>query len=121
MTRVIVTGSREWTASFKMRAVLRELAKVYGSNTVIVHGNARGADQMAARYAPGFGLKTESHPAEWEKYGRAAGPIRNQCMVELGADFALAFFVCRLPCVGTRHCVELLQKAEIPVRKYYQH
>lgn len=77
-----------------------------------------GADTDAARYGQRlFNLQAEVHRADWKKYGRAAGPIRNKQMVELGADLCLAF-----PdhpkgegSRGTWNCVDLAQQARIPV------
>jgi len=64
-----------------------------------------------------FYAQAEVHRADWKKYGRAAGPIRNKQMVELGADLCLAF-----PdhpkghgSRGTWNCVKLAQQAGIPV------
>ena len=50
----------------------------------IISGGAPGIDSMASRYAKDNGLKLHEFPANWKKYGRAAGPIRNQQMVDEG-------------------------------------
>lgn len=52
------------------------------SNVVIVSGGAAGADSMAERYAKEKGLPIKIFPAEWDKYGRKAGYIRNRQMHE---------------------------------------
>lgn len=60
-----------------------------------------------------WGGTVERHPAEWDKHGKAAGPIRNQKMVDLGATVCLAF---PLPgSRGTAHCMSAARKASIPV------
>lgn len=120
MKRILVTGSREWTAVRKMKDVMDNLSRKYHANVVVVHGGARGADQMAAHYARAYGMQTERHKADWHRYGKGAGPIRNQLMVDLGADEILAFLVEGLPCVGTRDCIDRAKKAGIPVREYVQ-
>jgi len=97
--RVIVTGSRHWTDVAEVERALLRLPR----DAVIVHGAARGLDAIAARVAVEQGLTVEAHPADWGSHGRAAGPIRNQAMVDLGVDECLAF---PLPdSVGTWDCV----------------
>ena len=86
--RVLITGSRNWSNAVAIEHELRNVAK---PGSVLVHGNCRGADKMAASIWKGLGLKDEPHPADWTKYGKAAGPIRNREMINSGVDLCLAF------------------------------
>lgn len=114
--RVLVTGSRDWT---DRQAIEDELDKLYYDfpfrHLTVVHGAARGADTIAAMWAAARGsqVSAEAHPAEWERYGRAAGHRRNAEMVALGADICLAFPLGESR--GTRGCIEMAKKAGIPV------
>jgi hypothetical protein len=77
----------------------------------IVHGAGKGADRIIGIYAASEGWPTEEHPAKWNTFGAAAGPIRNQIMVDLGADLCLGF---PLPgSRGTYDCMERARKAGI--------
>ena len=67
-----------------------------GANTdpakvTIVHGAARGADQLAAQAARELGMRVEGHRADWDTHGKAAGAIRNQQMLDSGAQRVIAF------------------------------
>lgn len=75
---------------------------------VLIHGGARGADMLAAHIGRSMGLEIEAHPARWDVYGKAAGPLRNKEMVELGADLVLAFPVGESR--GTRGCMRLARE-----------
>lgn len=66
---------------------------------------------MAANIASSLGMRVEAHPAQWSVHGRAAGPIRNQAMVDTHPDLTLAFM-----CDGSRgtaDCVRRSQAAHI--------
>jgi hypothetical protein len=55
------------------------------------HGDCpTGVDHFVDEYMRGFGLEVLSHPAEWTRYGRSAGPIRNGVMVRQDGVVALA-------------------------------
>lgn len=125
LPRLLITGSRnhQWTPydSQALLIAVRDIVDETQKNPVIVHGGATGADTEAALHGQRlFNLQTEVHRADWKKYGRAAGPIRNKQMVELGADLCLAF-----PdhpknqgghgSRGTWDCIDLAQQAGIPV------
>lgn len=122
MKRLLVTGSRHFNDGFSARDALRTAwmdlsAKEFGEEVVLVHGGAPGADTLAHNiWTQHGGPHIEVHPADWEQYGKAAGPIRNQEMVALGADLCLAFFD-EHPNRGTHHCVSLAEAAGIPVRR----
>lgn len=118
MYRVIVTGSREWTDAAAIEVTLRKRIALHGTDIVVVHGNARGADKIAAAVAKRLGLQVESHSAHWEREGRLAGFIRNEHMLRLGADAVLAFkdsFDRTLSRGGTEHMVRISKAAGIPV------
>lgn len=61
-------------------------------DTVIIHGAATGADSLANRWAVVNWVRSEEYPADWKKHGAAAGPIRNQRMIDEGKpDLVVAF------------------------------
>jgi len=53
------------------------------TDAVIIAGGARGADTLAVRAARDCGLEFREYPAQWQRYGRSAGPIRNQQMIDM--------------------------------------
>lgn len=60
--------------------------------TKIVNGGANGADKLSTIWAKEKGIPYVEYPAEWNKYGRRAGPIRNAEMLELeNIDYVIAF------------------------------
>jgi len=94
--RVIVCGSRRWTDYDRIERRLNQLVtdlNLKFPDPVIVHGKcSRGADKLTQKAADLSGMVTEPHPAEWEKYGKRAGFVRNEEMAELGANLCLAFW-----------------------------
>lgn len=88
MVRVIVCGSRTWAHEDEVYRVLGEFDR---TGLTIIQGGARGADRMAHHWASQNEVKCEEYPAEWDKHGRSAGPIRNRAMLDLGADLVIAF------------------------------
>jgi hypothetical protein len=107
--RVIITGARNWT---NYAAIVTALGG-YDDDTVIVAGGAHGADTLAHRVAVRMGFAVEIFKADWDKYGKRAGPDRNQRMVNAGADVCLAFPL--EDSVGTWDCVRRATEAGIPV------
>lgn len=106
--RVLVCGSREWT---DRDAIYNFLAFLTRDN-VVIHGAARGADSIAAEAAGRRGAAVVAFPAEWDKHGKAAGPIRNQRMLDEGKpDVVIAFGVGR----GTGDMIRRAGKAGVPV------
>lgn len=99
--RVLVSGSRDWPHEGKHAdAVRMTLTTLYGrikkawpgeQEPILVHGTAAGVDELAAGIWIGLGGDVEPHPADWKKWGRQAGYVRNKEMVDLGADMCLVF------------------------------
>jgi hypothetical protein len=65
---------------------------IHRATPIIVHGAAEGADALAERWAKAEFIGRHRFPAQWDKYGKAAGPIRNQAMIDKGKpDLVVAF------------------------------
>jgi hypothetical protein len=113
--RLLVTGSRTWDDARTIEQALAVILARHPEGVLLVHGACpRGADAIAAAYAartPGY--RTEEHPADWRRYGRAAGHRRNAEMIALGADGCAAFIRDRSP--GSTSAVRLATAAGISV------
>ena len=85
MTRIIIAGSRNFNDYRKMLVTLNDLG-VHLINTIdpveIVSGHAPGADMLGERFAKAYGYPLKIFPADWNKFGNAAGPIRNEQMAK---------------------------------------
>jgi hypothetical protein len=113
--RLLVTGSRTWDDVRTIEQALGVILDRHPEGILLVHGAcSRGADAIADAYAartPGYQI--EAHPADWHRYGRAAGYRRNAEMVALGADGYAAFIRGGSP--GSTSAVRLARAAGIPV------
>lgn len=109
--RVIVCGSRNWTSRRWIQSILLSLP----GDTTIIEGECRGADLIAREIAEELNMTIEPHPAEWDKLGKRAGPLRNQAMLDSGADLVLAFHKDLSQSKGTKHMIEIARKNDIPV------
>jgi hypothetical protein len=79
--------------------------------TLLIHGDASGADRLAGEWATTGGMPVEAHPADWKKHGRAAGPTRNQKMLDEKPELVVAFAGGK----GTADMVKRARKVEIEV------
>ena len=107
------TGDPGWT---NRAAIRRELIKL-PPLTTIIEGEAEGADLLARDVAEELGFPVEPYPAEWKRYGRAAGPIRNRQMLDEGQpDLVLAFHANIAASTGTADMLGQAKKRGIPTR-----
>lgn len=87
--RVLVCGGQTYT---DMRHVTKVLDGLVPKPTLIIQGGAFGADACASEWAYKRDVLERQFPADWKKHGRAAGPIRNQQMLDEGKpDLVVAF------------------------------
>lgn len=112
--KVICAGDRHWRDRNFIEIELGKLP----SGSVIITGDCRGADALVAECAAELGLTCWIYEAEWDKYGRAAGPIRNQAMIDENrdADLFMAFHDNVKKSKGTRDCARRASAAGIPTR-----
>ena len=143
--RLLVTGSRDWTDWQTAGEAFAEylVSLPAGSTLIVVHGDAPGLDEIADKWArsptiaaryPEYTILPEPHPADWchcreecdhpprvrrdgTPYCPAAGGYRNQGMVDVGADYCLAFPLAESR--GTWDCARRAKRADIPTRIVY--
>lgn len=116
--RILVCGGRDFNDRAVVISALDSLVMARGwitrkddfgnflPSVVIIHGDARGADRIADDWAVNNWCDIESYPADWETDGKAAGPIRNQRMIDEGTpDLVVAF-------PGGRGTADMVRRAE---------
>lgn len=101
--KVIIAGSRTFF-DYKMLCEYADFKLSNISDDIeIVSGGAAGADRLGEKYAKDHGYSLHVFPADWDRYGRQAGYIRNVQMAEY-ADALIAFWDGRSK--GTKHMIE---------------
>jgi len=87
--RVLVCGGRDYQDRKRLFAFLDALDP---PASVIIEGEALGADQLSALWPSSRGVKLMPFPADWSRHGKSAGPIRNrQMLIEGRPDIVVAF------------------------------
>lgn len=104
----LICGGRDFLDYQKLSSVLEVRI---GSDDVVIHGGARGADKMAGTWAASQGVHTAEVKALWSHSGKAAGPLRNSAMLLLRPDLCIAF----PGGAGTRNMVQQCATACVPV------
>lgn len=111
--RVLVCGGRNYCEASVLWGELDTLHRQAAHDSMIViQGGARGADQMAREWCAAREVPYDNFPANWETFGRAAGPLRNNAMLRASPDLVLAFPGGR----GTADMVSKAKAAGVPVR-----
>jgi hypothetical protein len=120
IARVLVCGGRDYSDWRHLTGSLDALFLARGwvepvhrmPAVVIIHGGAPGADCLADQYAHVNWCQMLEFKANWQRYGRAAGPIRNKRMLEEGKPDIVVAFPGR---TGTANMVMLARAAKVEV------
>lgn len=111
--KVLVCGSRNW----EDRQRIKDILDIYHERflfTALIEGEALGVDGMARDWAIDRHIPTFRFPAHWGLFGKSAGPIRNQQMLDVGQpDFVIAFHENIETSKGTADMVRRAKKAGI--------
>lgn len=118
---VIICGSREFEnyelLKEKCNHLLSRKLKDPDTKVVIVSGCAKGADSLGEKYASETGLEILKYPADWDRFGKRAGYLRNKQMAEVG-NAVIAFMV---PGEdknrGTKNMISLAKAGNLLVRE----
>jgi hypothetical protein len=113
--RVLISGDRNWRCGALARRIVARLVDRIGADLVVVHGGASGVDGAFAEACDLRDATHEPHVADWQKHGKKAGPLRNQEMIDAGADFVIAVHRSLAWSRGTRDCIERALATGIPV------
>jgi hypothetical protein len=100
--RCIIAGSRSFDDYDYMLEALWGWREGFMSE--IISGGAKGADRLGERFAKEFNIPLKIMPADWYKYGKRAGYIRNEQMADY-AEVLFAFWDGKSP--GTKHMIDI--------------
>ena len=113
--KIIVAGCRDFdnygVAKQCISHLLTKFPTVTKNEIEFVSGHANGADKLGEKYAKEFGYKLKLFPADWNKYGKTAGIIRNKQMADYACsgDVLIAFWDNKSP--GTKNMIQVAKKA----------
>lgn len=115
---LLTTGCRDWSDAQAVDQQLRAFFFYCDSQDAAAHvvvGDARGADALVRQWLDERRLPYRRFDADWNTFGKSAGPRRNAAMVLEGQpDYAVAFWDYQSR--GTANCIALCRDAGIPVR-----
>jgi hypothetical protein len=94
--KVIVAGGRDFNEYRLLSHHLNIFRRAILANDIaddmeIVCGKAKGADSLGERWGKEHHVSVAEFPADWDRYGRSAGPRRNKQMGDY-ADTLIAFW-----------------------------
>lgn len=116
MKYLLIAGSRTFGDREMFNRVTEKIIDGDERFTVIVEGGAAGADTMAREYAEAHGMKYEEFKADWKKYGRAAGPKRNDEMIQyIMEKNGTALYFWDEESKGTKQCIDSAQRKGIDI------
>lgn len=111
-TRIGICGSRNLGSVIKLKEFIYSIP----AGTTVVSGGSGIVDKTAASLSRYRGLPVKEIYADWQRYGKAAGPIRNGLIIREGIQALFAFPDDHLHISpGTANCISQARKAGIPV------
>lgn len=105
--RVLVCGGRDYSDANTLWGELDTIRRETPDDAmVVIQGGAHGADQMAREWCATRYVPYDNYAADWAKHGKAAGPIRNQRMIDEGKPSLILAFP------GGRGTADMCRRAE---------
>lgn len=121
MVRAIIAGSRDFYSPGIFNNVMSELlSDIPDDDLEIVSGGCRGADKMGEEWANFWNIKCTVFPADWNKYGKAAGPMRNEQMAKYASEADKGMLIAFPVGVsrGTRNMIKTAERYGLEVHAY---
>ena len=117
MTRMIVAGGRTFQDYNLLCSNLDRITAEIPGKIELISGHAPGADTLGERYAREHKMRLRVFPARWDLYGKAAGVLRNQQMIDYALKkSAIAVFFWDGSSRGTRDAIHRALQAGIDTR-----
>ncbi len=112
--KLIIAGGRDFNDYDLIRNEADKfISELDPASVIIVSGGAKGVDALGEKYARANNFKIEIFKADWSKFGRAAGPKRNELMAQ-SASHLLAFWNGKSK--GTKSMISLAKREKLIVR-----
>ena len=113
MFKVIIAGGRDFSDYDLLKVKMNRILSNITVEIVVISGTARGADSLGEKYATEMGYKLEQYPANWNKYGKRAGYLRNKQMADV-AHACVCFWDSKSK--GTKHMIDLANEKKLKLR-----
>jgi len=120
--RIIIAGSRDFNDYKLLKTSIRDILKNTSLKNInkikIISGTARGADQLGERFAKQFKLEVVKFPADWDRFGKRAGYIRNEEMAKYSVkdgSYGMLVAFWDGESRGTKHMIDLAKKHGVEV------
>lgn len=117
--KVAISGSRTFTDRALVEAVIDRL--IVREDTILFGDAPNGVDRMVAEYVYHMADNVrdwQEYPAEWERYGKRAGHLRNEWMIH-DAEGLIAIFAPGQRTPGTSNAVQQARRKGIPIAIYH--
>lgn len=128
--RIIVAGSRQYNNYEEAERKIFEFFRVFNecnkgksfSGIKFISGTARGADSLGERFAEENGYELVRFPADWDKFGKRAGVLRNAEMAKYASvdghkGVLIVFWDGKSR--GTEHMINIAKRYGLEI--YYNH
>ena len=116
LIKLVIVGSRTFNNYSLATAVINKIATEYGYKYIeIVSGGAKGTDAIGELYADSNGIPKKIFPADWKKWGKRAGFVRNVDIID-NCDVCICFWDGESH--GTKHDIELCEQKHKPCHIY---
>ncbi len=118
--KILICGSRYYKDFQKIRDYLKNLKQQTKEKITVIEGGAKGADILARKSCKELEIEFKEYKANWKKYGKYAGPKRNQKMLDDNPDIkkVVAFHEDLEKSKGTKNMIKKAKKKNIKVETY---
>lgn len=117
--RILVCGARGYSDRDKIYRALDAVHARWGDRMFLISGGATGADTIAREWAVDRRVDHITLYAKWDRYGRAAGPIRNRAMAKLKPKLVYAFHENIDASKGTADMIKVAEKIDVKVKRFH--
>lgn len=116
--RIVIAGSRNYENYDEAKIYIdRYISRIKNQYELIfLSGGCRGADLIGERYAKENGYKIERYLPDWDKYGKSAGPERNEIMAKM-CDCVICFWDGKS--IGTKSMIKFAHQRKKQIRIKY--